>query len=384
MYNAPLRTFRVDAGTGTLSQISATARPGDLFELCGTFSGQWLFPSTSGTEDDRITVRSAPGCTATLTVGLYDGGVILDNVSYWVVEGLEITDIPVPVRMGSVLSHHNWIRGNRVHNVDSGIDIRRGASFNRIESNLIEEVGSARNRDGNSGDGIILIDGASDNLIIGNKVGRAGHAAIESTLQSGTAVSTRNVFAFNELANTYSGGFIFSGTDADSLVEANYIHGTGRENAPNIGTRSAINIHGRNAVVHHNYIADTQSYSLLISSYEFAGVKQNCIANNVYNNTFSVGQDAAVGWGVRHGTECRDNRVDNNVFTNHKGRDGADGNMYQVFIDMYSSDSNLWTPEDPKGNVMSGNSFDRRPFAVLVRLGSPNVYWPETAYPTWN
>jgi parallel beta-helix repeat protein len=410
-YNSPIRTFYVDGTSGndsnagtsgspflTLSKISSTATPGDLFYLKGTFTGQWLFPTTSGTSTDRITIANWPTFTPVISGGLSDGGVILDNVSYWVVDGLEITGMDVPARCTTSTSHHNWIKNCYVHN-SGGTYIAHSAHHNRFESNRIGEIGGAILSDSNGGDGIFLLNDAHDNYIIRNTVERCGHAGIDLTLQSGNSITYNNVIAMNIVNNPFAGGIIISGFEEDCLVEGNFILNCGREHvySGSIGTRSGLNIHGPREVVHHNIVYNCDLMSILVAAYVFAGNDQTVEDCQIYNNTCVGGGDNALMLGISAATVYnRNNTIKDNLFHDHVGRDGANGNNYDMFLEEFFLDdtmTNSWSPTDPTGNVVKNNTFSTLTgthLAVLVRSfgNGGNVYWNTqsalvAAYTTW-
>src|SRR5947199_8971775 len=123
----------------TLDKANATARPGDLFLLAGTFTGQWIHPGQSGTADHKIIFKALDTTPAVLDGGRYDGLVFVDGLSYIEVDGLELRNAGYPVSIQKGASNI-WLRNVYLHNSpNQGITIR-ASSDNRIEDSRIDHI----------------------------------------------------------------------------------------------------------------------------------------------------------------------------------------------------------------------------------------------------
>jgi hypothetical protein len=404
---APLagRTFYIDAQNGndsaagtsanpwrTLAKANAEAQPGTLFYLRGVFTNQWISPTQSGTTANKITYRREPGQTAILerTSGTEYGvripghDIVIDNI-----ELRNISDDAIIVYDGG---HHNWFRNLNIHHVGAGVFFTSNANNNRIEDSIFNEIGSAQTNTGNDGDAIKLLNGADNNIIVRNQIGRSGHIGIDDTFQfESDAVNSHNIIALNTIKNPYAGGIGILGKSRYALVECNVVIDSGQENRPGVGTKNAIQISGRNGTYRYNLFVNARNASITIQGLPYSDSIEIAELNHIYHNTVVDGDAAALQFSVRLGGSVINNTIENNLFWNHAGVDGANGSFYDLEVNTYNANPDKqWTPTNNWGNIVRNNNFGTQTntkYAIIIRpQPSPgNLYYDNLTdiYSTW-
>lgn len=403
---APLRTLYVNADTGndtsngltpataikTLNEANSRAQAGDLIYLRGVFANQWIKPNQSGTTANKITYSREPGQTAILertTGDIY--GVRISGHDI-VIDDIEIRNISnddaIIVSDGA---HDNWLRRLNIHNVAAGVFFTRNADNNRIEDSQFNEIGSAATNSGNSGDAIKLLNGADNNIIVRNQVGRSGHVGIDDLLQNDAdAVNSNNVIALNTVKNPYAGGIGILGKSQGALVECNVVIDSGQENRA-VDSKNSIQISGKNGIYRYNLFINARAASISIQGLPYGDTIEIADSNLIYHNTVVDGDAAALQFSVRFNGSVTNNTVENNLFWNHAGVDGANGQFYDLEVNTYNADADKqWTPTNNWGNTVKNNNFGTQTntsYAIIIRpQPSPgNLYYNSltNVYSTW-
>lgn len=188
-YNATTRT----CGSGTLiayntqaGALGASGPDDTILYRQGTYASR-MEPTISGADGRRITIKSYPGETATLSGSFV--ALWLINVSYLQIEGFTITNVSGFCRL---LNAHNNILQNNTFNTTTGSGTTAGCKFiqstrNRILNNTID----------NGNDSVTLIDASDRNLFSGNNFIRGGHSQLSFRCSQYNVVRN-NTFANDE------------------------------------------------------------------------------------------------------------------------------------------------------------------------------------------
>jgi chitodextrinase len=399
------RTLYVDASNGndgfdglgpstawrTLGKANSAVRPGDTVLLTGTFSGQTINPTVSGTADRPITFKRAPGQTAVLSGG--STTVSLSGRSYTIFDGLSIQN-PSYEAFYLNSSHHIVIRNSSMTNIGTAygswghaVELAQ-SSDNLIEGNTITNVG---NRDSNSGDSIWLYTASDRNRFLNNTMKDGGHSLFQLSSQSGMSPSVDNILAKNTLSNTFTTPIIFSGgpNGADrTLIEYNKISDSGLGSTAGVyNPRPGIQFTGRNNIVRYNEIFNNAGPGIGFYAYQFNSnyppVYHEAIGNQVYHNVF-YGNNR-VDWAQwligtihiseKNGLKVRDNYIANNIFFRNRG--GILGGAYYT-IAIYDCG---WG-SDFNGNRIENNILLRQPGTVgetmtafIRQCGGSNLFY---------
>jgi Right handed beta helix region len=427
----PLRTFYVDGTNGndasggtslatawrTLNKANNFAIPGDLFLLRGTFTNQMINPVNSGTATNKIIYRKETGQTAVLdsTQGSTIYGVVLSGKSHVVVDGLELRNIQDgPAATVADGGHDNWFRNLYIHH-GGGVFFTRNADNNRLEDSVVTEIGSAQfprspisntndcppnsSDSCNAGDAIKLSDGADNNTIVRNYVGRSGHMGIEELIQNNTnLVTSYNIIAQNVVINSYSGGINILGGSRNALIECNKIANSGQEIYPdvNIGTRQGLIVSGKNGTYRYNLIYNSKSDGILVEGRVWATeVKMFAENNSFYQNTIVGNGRSGLFIDVRDlgnptGTNAyvRNNTFENNILWNNVGNSPSNGTNADVVTSFYYANTQ-WSNGFTDGNLFRYNNISNIPvYNFTGMLGSGNfvkttVSELQSTYLTW-
>jgi len=367
---ASLRTFYVDAGTGndaanglspstawrTLDKANQTVQPGDLVLLKGTFLNQTIRPARSGTATARIVYRVAPGASAVLDGAAASVGatVWLDDLSYIVLDGLEIRNTPY-----GVVSNGNatfiWLRNLQLHDVGSAVNLI-GSSDNRLEDSNIQRCGDAPS---NTGDCIWIANGSNRNVVVRNIMAYGGHGLIGiGGDQTGMQPSRDNVVALNDLANPWAGGLSFIGYARRTIAECNRLHSmsTSGINYPRAGTQ----ISADSNILRYNEIFGNTADGMQLQGYTYNGLVENVRGNQVYNNTVWGNGGAALQLFQGDVGQVANNLIENNIFWgNNTSSDpntnrSYNGSYWDIWTDLYHANSD-WAAGSLNGNILRNN-----------------------------
>ncbi len=171
---------------GTLAGVTAVAQPGDLVLIRqGTYNEQ-LQPQNSGTAGNPTTFRNYQTETVTLTSSASPATILLDGVSYLIIEGIRVEDSRW---LEATNAHNNIINGNTfLRTPASGTtgNVRFISSdHNQIMDNVMD--------DGN--DNLLLID-SDHNLVQGNTIREGRHSLLS------VRCSNYNLIRDNYFSNT--------------------------------------------------------------------------------------------------------------------------------------------------------------------------------------
>ncbi len=276
-----------DQEFATIQEAADVVAPGETVLIFdGSYAGFEL--STSGTANDRITIRARNTGAVIDSDGPNGYGVWLRNVSYVTVEGLRIIGVSsrgVAHREASPTdpSRGLIIRGNTV--IDSG---REGMYLSEVAESLIE--GNSISGSGTSGadrtHGIYLANAGSDDTTLrGNHIWGSGTAGIH----------------FNGDLSIGGDGII-----SGLIVENNTIHDNGQ---------NGLNMDGvQDSLVRNNLIYGNDSNGLRAYAIDGAEGPRGLV---IVNNTFHVPVQG--GWCVRITEDLGDCVVFNNILMNDGG-----------------------------------------------------------------
>jgi hypothetical protein len=380
----PLRTFYVD-GTGgndasdglsaatawrTLAKANATAMPGDLFLLSGSFTGQIIHPVSSGTSVAKIVYRNKPGATALISGGQYGVIVWLDGLSNIVVDGIELTN-EAEVALLRYGTNNVWLRNLYIHDAGStGIHLVQ-ATDNRIEDSRIERSGSEIN---NAGEGIFIQDGSSRNHIVRNTITYAGHGDLWISYQSASeATSDDNVLERNDFSNPWASGIGVNGKTNRTIVQCNRIHNTADGTGVNYA-RGGVEIEGNANVVRYNEIFRSGAEGITIQGRTLFGFTQNATNNLIYNNTLWQNGTSGTGESVQliqmDVGNVQNNTIENNIFWDDRGFT-FNGVTYALTVDLYHA-TTPWPTGSANGNIVRNNIASAGQALLLVIRNAPS------------
>jgi len=393
-YPVPLRTFYIDAASGsdansaaqaqnpatpwkTVGKFNANASAGDRGYFQGTFAlNDSIRPSASGTVAHMIVYEAWPGKTVKMNGSPANGvGVWLDGRSYIVVKNIDFTGMAIGggfcVQMDSAggAGSHNWIQGCTLDGVTegqiSGVLIR-GFTDCRVEDCIIKNIGA---RSGNAGDGIDLWDGSHRTVLVRNTISQCGHMGITvGDYQTGSEATCDDcVVAQNIVRNAWSGNISTLGKANRVLVECNAIADAGTNTGGfNPGTIEGISLKGVNGTFRFNFIWNCAGKAISLETLVFNGFTQVCTGNAIYGNTAW-----SCGWGLHFAandnsnvtTNMQNNAITNNLFWNcNKNQDPNSGPNSDVggagrIIVRLTSGSNGWPAGSLNGNLLRNNRF---------------------------
>ena len=275
----------------SLQHAVDSALPGDSILIHeGTYAGARI--EGSGTREAPITLRACTGESVVidrpgpnnrhnsdLELETWEGD---GRVSYWVIEGLEVTSAPawgIDVRGSEKAhSHHITIRGNRVH--DNGLSDGKSGIFAAFTDDVLIE-GNASYHNGEHG---IYVNNSSDRFVIrGNRV--------YDNIDCGIHLN----------GDIESGG---DGVMTGGIVADNIIYDNGR------GGGAGINMDGvSDSVVANNLLYDNHASGIALFQGNGAVCSQD---NRIWNNTILMPSDGR--WAIIIASpECSDNQICNNI-----------------------------------------------------------------------
>ncbi|OLC12933.1 MAG: hypothetical protein AUH29_14800, partial [Candidatus Rokubacteria bacterium 13_1_40CM_69_27] len=332
----------------TLAQANASVQPGDTVYLKGTFSSQSIQPAVSGTAAKPIRFTSSSGQTAVIDVGDSNGTTVWLPGAYVIVDGLTITN-------GTYFSvyldggNHNVIRNSTLN----ATAIYVTGSDNLIERNTMTDFGSEV---ANTGDSLVLVNGASRNRILYNTVRNAGHALIGIGHQ-GAAAAADNVVAHNVLSNPWANVLALLGQTRRTVVEYNQLS-DGASNGVNY-PRAGINLASPGNVIRYNTMLNNAGPGIMVYSQNVGGLLQEAIGNQVYHNVlYGNGQEGLLIQ-EEDGLAVQNNLIANNIFFRNGGFPFG-GNVYTIRIDQYNNPT-AWPVGSLNGNVIENNIVLRQP-----------------------
>ncbi len=343
---APLRTYYLNADQGddgadgtspgtawkTLDRANTSARPGDLFLLAGTFMGG-IFPRASGTADNMIVYRAAPGAKATL-VGNGANNGYYGSRSYLVIEGLEMTGFRAPFYM--LGTRHLWLRNLDLH--DNGTLKMFDADDVRIEDSVISRC--------SGGNCLLVRVGSSRNVFLRNQMAGASGSLIALTASGDDPPAMDNVFAFNDLSNPGKGNLLYvAGQTTNLVVECNRIHHAGPTSQP------AVRITADDTVVRYNLVHDNPKEAISLWG--------PASRNRIHGNVIWRNGGPAFRLLVPNGGQVASNVIENNiVWAGGYDPDShwtARGVQWKIVIDQYHMSTDVWPPASLNGNVFRNN-----------------------------
>jgi parallel beta-helix repeat protein len=278
--------------------VDAIEIGGTVLVLPGTYAGMRI--DRSGQPDAWITIAAETPGTVTIDRpgpgNKHSSNVEIENwegdgtVSYWIVEGLEVTGAPnwgIDTRGNEDdHSHHITIRDNEVHHNGVG-SIKTGIFFAFTDHGKI--VGNNSHHNGEHG---IYISNSSDHFVV-----------------------RRNHLHHNRRCGLHMNGDLSQGGDgiiSDVVVDSNRINDNGVEGC------AGVNMDGvTNSVITNNVIVENHASGITLFNEDGAVCSRR---NQVLNNTIVQAEDGR--WAiVIGGTACRDNTILNNVMlTRHAFR----------------------------------------------------------------
>src|SRR3989441_4221006 len=329
----------------TLAQASAGVQPGDTVYLKGSFPGQALRPAVSGTAAQPIRFTSYTGQTAAIDVGDSNGTTVWLQGAYVIVDGLSITN-------GTYFSvyldggNHNVLRNSTLNATAVYIT---ASNDNLIEGNTITNFGSEA---ANSGDSLILVNGASRNRILSNTMRNAGHALIGIGNQGTTEVGD-NVVAHNVLSNPWANGLSLLGMTRRTVVEYNQMSDDAK-NGINYA-RAGINLTSTDNIIRYNTIFNNAGPGIMMYSYNFQGMLQEAIGNQIYNNTIYGNGQPGLLIDVASGLRVQNNKVVNNIFFGNAGLSRNWNGPAQVHVGQYNNPTQ-WPANSFNANLFHNNT----------------------------
>jgi hypothetical protein len=397
---AALRTFYVAAASGndaadgrtlqtawrTLAKANATAQPGDLFLLKGTFSNQYIRPNQSGTASNKVVYRALTGSTAVLDHGQYDVILWLDGKQHIVIDGLEVRNelYPILLRYGA---GNIWLRNMNIHDVGVAAVQMIQSSDNRIENSTITRCGDAAS---NSGDCIWIADGSSRNVVARNTITYAGHGTIFiGGDKAGMAQSQNNLVVWNDLSNPWAANVGLIGYSVGTIVECNDIHDSSTSGI-NYG-RTGIQISSQANIVRFNEIYKNTNDGIQLQGYNFQGIQENSTSNQVYNNAVWGNSGAGLQLLQKDVSQVSNNVIQNNIFWGNNAAANPDdarfynGSYQDIWVDLYNATS-VWPVGSLNGNTIRNNILARNAadagqgWLIIVRSAAKgdNLYYTTT------
>jgi hypothetical protein len=341
---APLRTLYVDGDNGsdaadgkspntaykTLTKANASAIPGDLYLVKGTFTGQYIRPSKGGTAANPIVFRAMPNETPKITQAQYGTALWLVGMDWIVVEGFELTGNTDPASLGN----NDWMRGCKVHDNTGYIRIidTQGA---RVEDNDIPSCGTY----------CFWMSGASTkNQILRNTIGKSTSSAFMDS-------AADNTIAFNDFANVGGTNLSLNGGSDSTTVECNTFRDAGTMAAMGYYTPSLFVSSNKN-LIRFNIVKN----NLLEGMGFWIDANENDVLHNVVVG--NGGPDIRI-LVDQMGKTLQNNLFRNNVFwDNNKSSDfhwNYNGTKAKVVVDTYHVQTNGWVDGSFGGNVISHN-----------------------------
>jgi parallel beta helix pectate lyase-like protein len=396
------RTLYVDAASGddtrdglspstawrTLDQVNQAVVAGDTVLLQGTFTGQRLAPSVSGTAARPIKFTSYPGTTAVLDVGRTGRAVLLDaGRSHIVLERLRIQNVPGYAIEITAGANHNVVRDSYITGSGNatvwghGVRITQ-SSDNLVEGNQIVDTGDER---ANSGDSVWIANGSRRNRVLNNRLTNGGHSLIQI---GGDGPDDEevidNVVARNVMSNRWATPLILSWRARWTIVEYNRISDGARSGVTS--ARPGIQLNASNNIIRYNEVFDNTGAGIYVAAYGFRPIGQDgvilqdSIGNWIYFNVFygngavpdrapdlpatgaPPGADRA-GLAIlmfeQDGRTVRDNVVAYNIFYRNSGFRFGDA-IYSIVIDHGRAPA-PWPEGSLNGNRIMNNSILREP-----------------------
>jgi len=350
-----------------LNHVRTFLQPGDTVTIRpGTLPGDWFWPTTSGTEDQKITVKGAdPHNPPSITGAGYNGAVI--NLGFagryhYTFQDLAFSDITCEsvVNLNAGASH-NEFRFCRFFRHRNGIVLNQ--SHKNLFSNL--HMVQAGTTSGTGAGEHIFLRGSSDNLIIDSTFQGAGHyaIAIEHYLYSQN-VSTQNRLSGNTIIQQDGGGGIALALDTThTTVDNNRIfYAGGGVNYP----KSGIQCNSSHNTIHHNLIIEPDNYGISLEAYDFHSKHQSCIGNEVSNNTIVDSKQFGIFVTQRHDEEVSTNHIYNNLIT-------GSANYAMLFETYHAQAGNKWDTF-PSDNSINGNLFYGQA-TLKYKEGVHDVQW---------
>ncbi len=339
----------------TIQHAVEQLQPGDtVLVKSGTYAGARL--ENSGTAAGYLTLKAAPGATVVINgpgpQNSHQSALEIENwdtpVSYWVIEGLEVTGAPhwgIDIRGGEDNhAHHIVIRGNHVH--DNG----QSATCTGIFAAFTDDVLIENNNTHNNSEHGIYVNNSSDRFVIRN-----------------------NVSHHNANCGIHLNGDESMGGDgilSDGQVTGNTIYENGT------GGGSGINMDGvSQSVVANNVLYNNHASGIAV----FQGDGAICSSSNrIVHNTILMPDDGR--WALTMSDGCADNVVLNNIFYSFHGYRGsiaAQGAVnltsdYNIVVNRFTTDDgdSILTLAEWQGLGYDAHSFTATPDALFVNAAA--------------
>jgi parallel beta-helix repeat protein len=320
------------AGYATLAAALAAAQAGDVVRVRGGSWSERLVPTRSGTAAAPITIVAQSGETPTLS-GISDVAIYLANVSYLVIDGLNVDNSVGWARIDN--SSHNVLRNLHLTRATAGgttggVKFANNATFNKLLDSVL-----------NDGNDNVTIQQSDHNLIAGNTISEGRHSIFSlrcgnfNVLRNNTFTNTeQKIGEIYDCEGTSDAPIIYDATK-HNLVDANrftYTHASSKDYDYN-----GIQYAGQNGIVRRNAFYDNQGGGVNFQVY--ANESLYNYGNRVYNNTFYNNHCYGVAASSSStSSQYRDNRVRDNLLYLNVGCAGESaqtsiGNSGAVILD---------------------------------------------------
>jgi len=380
----------------TISKANASLKPGDSVLIMNGNYNQQIRPLTSGLQDKYITYKPYPGHLPIISNVSADDrtAIILDEVSYIIVEGLTISG--QQMWPNSNLNHwvklynsnYNIFKNNifKYANGWHGFKLDGTSHHNQVLENRMDALGTiddGTTKHVKTGDILIIKSAAKYNLVANNEMSRGGHNILRVD-------GSYNVISGNLFDNDWGGGLGYrsvvltssSSSAGRNLFEKNLIvNASGSKSSPDSGGimySSSMKVEGSNQIVRNNFLV--QSIQEGIKSEARDGIPY-VLNNRIYNNVFYGNGGPA--WRTTFytaGTSIDGNIFKNNIVYNH--RQQPQNNNYDVGIGVAISKSG----SQINGNQIVSNSFFKNTSGdtmfYIEGIGRKSLSWFEQNYPS--
>ncbi|WP_431857405.1 right-handed parallel beta-helix repeat-containing protein [Azospirillum sp.] len=298
-----------------------------------------------------VALNGASGVTLsglTFADGVYTGAALtLTGGGGNAITGNRFVNVGTAVRLAG--SSGNSLLGNRMEQLGaSGVELTPGSNANRVESNIIRDIGRVSKYVGG-----VMASGAADNVIAHNDIAGSPRYGISFKNWDGNTVNTGNQVLYNRISSTLQetgdGAAIEvlgrSNVDTRMLIQGNWIDGVGGLGTDGNGgwynRHKSFGIYlddqANGVTVRDNFIRDTGWASVFVH-----GGDNNTIDNNIAVTANPGERFIRLEWQPNAGDA---GRLSNNVVTRNAVQTSA-GNDYWTLLTPGSFQLD--------GNVLSG------------------------------
>lgn len=405
--SAPLRTLYIDAVNGndantglsaaaawktlTKANSSSGVRAGDLVLLSGTFTDQNIQPANSGTAQNRIVFRSAPGQTAVVTISssvkltaINLAGSSSSPKSYIVIDGIDFNQQGSGDGLYTINAAHIWLRNLKINKGTNRISFTVDSRFDDVQFNQYPIF--------------YMRDSVSRNIF-------ARSTFNGGTLNLGNGVSTVTA----SLDNEFFGSTFFNPNDTSLSITGNANRtkilcntirdnginkvGGGTANQPQAGGGPALVISVSDTVIQHNIFHGNKWEMIRIVGHGNCGTSpavMNANFNLIQHNVFysnggpplrlmnSAPGSCATGTTLYY-ADTKGNRIENNIFWKNSTFcdfhwcDVQRNIIYAVVIGLYHTGLNNWPSgaTGMNGNLIRNNYMGRD----QARINTIWMFW---------